>query len=80
MMKTRLMVIAAALVGMFLYACQTATQPEAKQNANAAPTDTAASKSDPKVVEDIKEMLAKHDKALNDQNLDAVMATFSTDP
>ena len=31
-------------------------------------------------VDEIREVLAAHDKALNDKNLDAIMATFSSDP
>jgi ketosteroid isomerase-like protein len=30
--------------------------------------------------EQLRELLAKHDKALNDKNIDALMATFSSDP
>ncbi|MCM3903567.1 MAG: DUF3225 domain-containing protein [Pyrinomonadaceae bacterium] len=40
---------------------------------------TTATKSDPKVVEEIRELLAKHDKALNDKDLAAAVGTFSTD-
>ena len=47
-------------------------------------TPTASSPSantDKKVtLDEIREVLAQHDKALNEKNLDAVMATFSTDP
>ena len=31
-------------------------------------------------VDEIRSVLAAHDKALNDKNLDAIMATFSSDP
>jgi ketosteroid isomerase-like protein len=31
-------------------------------------------------VDEIRTVLAAHDKALNDKNLDAIMATFSTEP
>jgi len=75
MMKKRLKVVAVVLAGMLLCACQ-AQPPEANTNAAA----TTATKADPKVAEDVKEMLAKHDKALNDKDLDAVMATFAADP
>jgi ketosteroid isomerase-like protein len=75
MMKKRLKVVAVVLAGMLLCACQ-AQPPEANTNAAA----TTPTKADPKVVEDVKGMLAKHDKALNDKDLDAVMATFAVDP
>jgi ketosteroid isomerase-like protein len=80
-MKKRLKVLSLVLTGLTLCACQS-QQPETKANpnTNASSTVTTASKADPKVVEDVKTLLAKHDKALNDKNIDAVMATFSTDP
>lgn len=80
-MKKKLMVVSLMLAGLLLYACQS-QQPETKANpnTNANSTETTASKPDPKVVEDVKALLAKHDKALNDKNIEAVMATFSTDP
>ena len=31
-------------------------------------------------VDEIREVLAQHDKALSEKNLDNLMATFSTDP
>lgn len=82
MSKTRVGVIAAALAGIFLCACGQQTSEVSK---NAAPANNAAAnataaKVDPKVVEAIKEMLTAHDNALNDHNVDGVMATFSTDP
>jgi ketosteroid isomerase-like protein len=49
--------------------------------ATTANTNTAA-RTDVKkpTVDEIREVLAAHDKALNDKNLDAIMATFSTEP
>ena len=48
-------------------------------NSGAANPSTA--KSDNKAtVDEIRAVLAAHDKALNDKNLNAVMATFSADP
>jgi ketosteroid isomerase-like protein len=47
------------------------TNPTANPPARAAATPTA---------EEIRGVLRAHDKALNDKNLDALMATFSTDP
>lgn len=75
MMKMNLRLAAAVFAGIMLGACQ--PQAPAASNTGAEP---AAGKADPKVVEDVKALLAKHDKALNDQNLDDVMSTFSTDP
>jgi ketosteroid isomerase-like protein len=48
-------------------------------NANAATRSEARSAAKP-TVDEIREVLAIHDKALNDKNLDALMGTFSTDP
>src|SRR3954470_10157481 len=64
------------LSAVFISGCQS-EQPKADTN---TPATTTQNKPDPKLVEDVKAMLAKHDKALNDKNLDAVMSTFSTDP
>lgn len=63
-------------------ACQpAATNPQATSNAanaNAATRPEARSAAKP-TVDEIREVLAVHDKALNDKNLDALMGTFSTD-
>ena len=72
MMKSRLRFVGVVLAGIFLCACG------AQPGTNSA--NTTAGKSDPKLVDEVKEMLTKHDKALTDKDLDAVMATFSTDP
>ena len=49
--------------------------------ATAANTNAAARTEAKKpTVDEIRAVLAAHDKALNDKNLDAIMATFSTDP
>ena len=79
MLKKRLLIVSTLLAGAFLYGCQT-PPPEVKNAANANAAPVTAGKVDPKLVDEVKEMLAAHDKALNDQNLDAVMATFSNDP
>lgn len=79
-MRKRLTCVSLALAGLILGACQTQPAQQGNSNATTNSAATTASKADPKVVEEVKEMLAKHDKALNDQNLDAVMATFSNDP
>jgi uncharacterized protein (TIGR02246 family) len=79
MFKKRLLIVSTLLAGVFLYGCQT-QQPENKNAANTNAAATTAGKPDPKIVDEVREMLAAHDKALNDQNLEAVMATFSNDP
>lgn len=83
MIKKIHLVAGLVLMGLLLSACQ---KEETTSNANssaptmAAPTNKSAAKADPKVIEDVKAVLQKHDKALNDKNLDALMATFSNDP
>ena len=77
-MKKRQKVVAVLLAVIFLGACQEQTPP-VKTGETASTAETTAKESGPKAVEEIKELLAKHDKALNDKDLDAVMGTFSTD-
>ncbi len=70
----------ATLLLLSLYGCQ-APQPATNANSQTAGSPSATTaKPDPKVVEEVKELLAKHDKALSDKSIDAVMATFSTNP
>jgi uncharacterized protein (TIGR02246 family) len=58
-------------------ACQAGgTNSSAGTNATANPPARAAATP---TADEIRAVLAAHDKALNDKNLDAVMATFSTD-
>ena len=80
-MKKSLSVIGLVVSGLILCACE-GQKSETKENSNATvkSTATTASKGDPKVVEEVRELLGRHDKALNDKNLEAVMLTFSTDP
>lgn len=74
----KLSAVVAILAGSFILACQSPPT-EVKNSANA--NSTSANKAaDPKAVEEAKALLVAHDKALNDQNIDGVMATFSTDP
>ncbi len=69
----------ALFAGLFLAACQTPTGVEKNTPvSNTAVTNT--SKLDPKVVEGVQAMLVAHDKALNDQDVNGVVATFSSDP
>jgi len=78
-MITRLILTASAFaVFLMMCGCQSA-----QSNVAAEPTkgtnSTATTKPDPKVVDDIKELLAKHDKALGEKNVDDVLGTFSAD-
>ncbi len=66
------------LSALLIFGCQS-QQPGATSNTPAASTATQ-NKPDPKLVEEVKATLAKHDKALNDKNIEAVMSTFSTNP
>jgi ketosteroid isomerase-like protein len=79
-MRKRLTGVSIVLSGLILFAyqAQPAQQGNSKPTKNSTATTTG--KADPRVVEEVKELLAKHDKALNDQNLEAVLATFSTNP
>jgi uncharacterized protein (TIGR02246 family) len=71
----------AGLLMVFQIACESGN---ANRQAGAvANTNTGGSpaKADTKVVtEEVRALLSAHDKALSDKNLDAVMATFSSDP
>lgn len=78
--KQRVVMLCLAISFMALIsACQaggtnsgvTASNATASPQARAAATPSA---------EEIRAVLAAHDKALNEKNLDALMATFSTDP
>jgi ketosteroid isomerase-like protein len=71
----------AAFVPALMIGCQAggANNPatSASPTANSGPSTAKADKT--AVVNEIRELLAKHDKALSDKSLDAVMSTFSTD-
>jgi uncharacterized protein (TIGR02246 family) len=83
-MFKKLLACGVASLAMTLCACQ--SSPAAGEPvANAAPTPAPAAAAanapaDPKVVEEIRAVLAKHDKALGDKNLDAVLETFAPAP
>jgi len=78
MMKKSLAAVSVMLSALIVFGCQSEQQ---RANSNTPAVSTATQpKPDPKVVEEVKATLAKHDKALNDKNLDAVMSTFSTNP
>ena len=68
----------AMLSTLLIFGCQSEQQ-RAASNTPAVSTATQ-NKPNPQLVEEVKTTLAKHDKALNDKNLDAVMSTFSTNP
>ncbi|MFL6254177.1 MAG: hypothetical protein ACJ74T_04090, partial [Pyrinomonadaceae bacterium] len=80
-MLRRLLACGAASLAMTLCACQPSPA-TGEPVANAAPTPapTAAAAADPKVVDEIKAVLEKHDKALGEKNLDAVLETFAPAP
>ena len=73
-------------VTFLLGACQpTGTSGESGSAASNAASNNAPAKSADKtdqkaVVDEIKEVLAQHDKALSEKNLDSLMQTFSSDP
>jgi len=79
MLRIRLGFLAAVVGSIYLCACGAPASNTSNNSSPAANTGNAA-KADPKVVDEIKELLAAHDKALNEQNIDGVMSTFSTDP
>lgn len=76
MIKKLVAAAAVMLSALIIFGCQAQQQ---KPDTN-TPATAAQNKPDPKLVEEVKAMLGKHDKALNDKNLDAVMSTFSTNP
>jgi uncharacterized protein (TIGR02246 family) len=82
-MLRRLLACGAASLAMTLCACQSSPATD-ETVANAAPTpaptSAATSAADPKVVDEIKAVLEKHDKALGEKNLDAVLETFAPAP
>jgi ketosteroid isomerase-like protein len=80
MMKKMHLVLGLVLLGMALSACQQEAGTKSTANTSTSSTSATTGKEDPKVVEDVKAVLQKHDKALNDKNLDALLATFSNDP
>ena len=78
-MKRMYLVAGLVLMGLVLSACQK-EEPTSTTNNSVTSTASPAAKADPNAVEDVKAVLQKHDKALNDKNLDALLATFSSDP
>ncbi|HEV7473621.1 MAG TPA: AtzH-like domain-containing protein [Pyrinomonadaceae bacterium] len=80
MMKKMHLVTGLVLLGLALSACQQEAGPTSTANTTAPAAAAPAGADDPKLVEDVKAVIQKHDKALTDKNLDAVLATFSSDP
>ena len=81
-MKQRVIILCLAILSLVVAdACQSAgTNRESAAttaNANSAARPTTGAKP---TVDEIREVLAAHDKALSDKNLDALMGTFSSDP
>ena len=82
-MIRRLLACVVALLAVTLCACQsspTAGEPVANAAPTPAPAAAANAPADPRVVEEIKVVLDKHDKALGEKNLDAVLETFAPAP
>lgn len=77
-MKTRLMLICVASFVIALSSCQ--SQPPATSQAESPAPTPSKPRSDPKVVEEIRMVLQRHDKALAEKNLEAVMETFVPAP
>ena len=80
-MKPRVIFLCLALsLAVFIGACAaggTNRESEATGASNSAPKPETKVKVN---LDEIREVLAAHDKALSDKNLDAIMATFSTNP
>lgn len=78
-MKQRVVILSLTISSLtLLSACQSGdTSSGAGTNATTNPPARAAATP---TAEEIRAVLKAHDKALNDKNLDALMATFSTDP
>lgn len=74
MLKKMHLIATIVLLGLALSACQQETP---RSTAN---TSVPAGGTNANVIEEVRAVLQKHDKALNDKSLDALMATFSNDP
>jgi ketosteroid isomerase-like protein len=82
MAKNIHLAVSLVVIMITLSACEnsaTNTSTNTATNSSSTASNSPAAGKDPKIVEDVKATLAKHDKALNDKNLDALMATYSTD-
>ena len=76
------MYLAAGLVvlGLALSACRQGAKSKANPSATGATAAYAAAKEDPTVLEEVKSLLFKHDSALNNKDIEALLTTFSYDP
>ena len=83
-MKHRLIIGCLALIIIAVIAACQAGGPTAESNTNSSNSNATATASPAgearPIVTDIQAVLAKHDKALNEKNLDDLMTTFSSDP
>jgi ketosteroid isomerase-like protein len=80
MIKKMHLIAGLALLALTLSACQQQASRPSTANTSASTTSASVGKDDPKIVEAVKAVLQKHDKALNDKNLNTLLTTFSTDP
>jgi len=81
--KLRMIILGLTIVlGITMAACQAGgtNREESATTANANTASKAETKAAKPSIDEIREVLQAHDKALSDKNLDGVMATFSTDP
>lgn len=83
-MKLRVTILGlACLTTALMVACEAGgpnKQASGAATSTNATSSTTASVDKKAVVDEIRAVLAQHDKALSDKNLDALMATFSSDP
>ena len=82
-MKLRVITFCLAIASVAIASgCQSgATNREGGDTATAANSaNTSTAKAAKPTADEIRAVLAAHDKALNDKNLNALMETFSTDP
>ena len=80
-MKRRLAIVSLCiLLALIVAACQGNNNPSTEQPTARANTSSNVVPDKKAIVEDVRALLAEHDKALSEKNLDALMNTFSTDP
>ena len=79
-MKQRVVILSLTVAIMTLMnACHAGDTSSGAAGTNASANSQAKAAATP-TADEIRAVLAAHDKALNDKNLDALMATFSSDP
>lgn len=82
-MEQRVVILCAALLLIAAgAACQSSgtNRLAATETANANASSRSETNAAKPTIDEIRAVLAAHDKALNDKNLDALLNTFSTDP